>query len=114
MSVSINQIVYQYLQFASEQQRGLVNIARDISQINSRVTDIINLFANGNRLSQFDRRLREVRENVSVSPTEEIEENIRNLVPTSDDNDSVNTEIIDDNINNNPAEPISDPISEPN
>ena len=62
MSVSINQIVYQYLQFASEQQRGLVNIARDISQINSRVTDIINLYANGNRLSQFDRRLREVRE----------------------------------------------------
>jgi len=112
MSVSINQIVYQYLQFASEQQRGLVNIARDISQINSRVTDIINLYANGNRLSQFDRRLREVRENVSVSPTEEVEENIRNLVPTSDNNDSVNPEIIEDN-NDNPAEPVSDPISDP-
>ncbi len=109
MSVSINQIVYQYLQFASEQQRGLVNIARDISQINSRVTDIINLYANGNRLSQFDRRLREVRENVSVSPTEDIEEeNIRNLVPTSNENDSVNNENNEDDIYNNPVDPVSE------
>ena len=49
MSVSINEIVYQYLQFASEQQRGLTNIASEISEINSRVTDIINLYANANR-----------------------------------------------------------------
>ena len=44
MSVSINQIIFQYLQFASEQQRGLANIASEISEINSRVSDIINLY----------------------------------------------------------------------
>jgi hypothetical protein len=50
MSVSINQIIFQYLQFASEQQRGLANIASEISEINSRVSDIINLYTNVDRL----------------------------------------------------------------
>ncbi len=56
MSVSINQIVYEYLRFATAQQRGLTNIASEMSELNSRVTDIINLYANGDRIRNLDNR----------------------------------------------------------
>ena len=56
MSVSINQIVYEYLRFATVQQRGLANIASEMSEINNRVTDIINIYANGDTIRNLENR----------------------------------------------------------
>jgi hypothetical protein len=50
----MNQIVYEYLRFATAQQRGLTNIASEMSELNSRVTDIINIYANGDRIRNLD------------------------------------------------------------
>ena len=98
MSVSINQIVYEYLRFATAQQRGLTNIASEMSELNSRVTDIINLYANGDRIRNLDNREIESLIDETTPSTTNDHENDSELDSLSETINSLN------NINSNDEE----------
>ena len=114
MSVSINQIIFQYLQFASEQQRGLTNIASEISEINSRVSDIINLYTNVDRLetnSATNSATNSVT-NPETRPTtnaniDDNVENIRNIIlPNRTDEQTDVNELIENDANETDSFPL--------
>tara|TARA_Y100000389_G_scaffold186110_1_gene206154 strand:+ start:1143 stop:2213 length:1071 start_codon:yes stop_codon:yes gene_type:complete len=105
MSVSINQIVYEYLRFATAQQRDLTNIANEMSELNSRVTDVINIFANGDRIRNLENReVESLIDEITPSMTND-HENDSDLDSLSETINSLN------NINSNEGEEESIPIN---
>ena len=98
MSVSINQIVYEYLRFATVQQRGLANIASEMSEINNRVTDIINIYANGDTIRNLENRHTDPLNEVTPSASNQ-SENTNNSIPELDQ-ESVSLSGTQDTLNN--------------
>ena len=102
----MNQIVYEYLRFATSQQRGLTNIASEMSELNSRVTDIINIYANGDRIRNLDNRQVE-------SLIDEIAPSMTNTSEPDSELDSLSETINSlNNINSNEEEEESTPIND--
>jgi hypothetical protein len=81
----MNQIVSQYIEVVSEQQRALHSIIRDITEINRRLTNVVNRYSNSDSLRTI------------VPGTNE---NIRNLVPSVPEISNSNIEDSDDSNNN--------------
>jgi hypothetical protein len=78
--MSVNQIVLQYLQFAVEQQRNIERLNQNIMHLNSRVSDIVNLYVNTTNLRDIGETFRGI-----IPSTETNSESTQVLSPSTEE-----------------------------